>query len=187
MQIGNYVSMSELKRRGWTAMMIDGLLGKPDVTQANPYYRHAAPMKLYRIERVNYVESTPGFFIAKENAEKRKMSSCRAMETKREEARNWARSVFIQVPSLDREETVRNAIKSYNDSHFSPFFTASEDTDWSILRKITLVYIRHKMTDYEKVLEIIHGKVGVDSACDIIQERVHAKIIEVNPWLGVEE
>ena len=184
MQIGNYVSMSELKRRGWTAMMIDGLLGKPDVTQSNPYYRHAAQMKLYRIERVNYVESTPGFFIAKEEAEKRKMSSCRAIETKREEARNWARSVFIKVPSLDREETVRNAIKTYNDSHFSQ---ASNDSDWRTLREITLTYIREKMTDYETVLEIMHGKIGVDSASDIIQERVQAKIIEVNPWLGVEE
>jgi hypothetical protein len=184
MQIGNYVSGSELKRRGWTEKMIDVLLGKPDSTQANPYYRHAAQMNLYRIERVKYTESTPGFFIAKENAEKRKMSSCRAIETKREGARNWARSVFIQVPSLDREETVRNAIKTYNESHFSQ---ASNDSDWRTLREITLTYIRHKMTDYESLLEIMHGTIGVDSASDIIQERVQAKIIEVNPWLGVEE
>ena len=184
MQIGNYVSGSELKRRGWTEKMIDWLLKKPDVTQSNPYYRHAAPMKLYRIERVNYVESTPGFFIAKEKADKRKMSSCRAIETKREEARNWARSVFIKVPSLDREETVRNAIQSYNESHF---FQASNDSDWRTIRKTILSSIREKMTDYETVLEIMHGKIGVDSALDIIQERVQAKILEVNPWLGVEE
>lgn len=184
MQVENYVSRSELKRRGWTEKMIDWLLKKPDVTQSNPYYRHAAPMKLYRIERVNYVESTPGFFIAKEKADKRKMSSCRAMETKREEAKNWARSVFIKVPSLDREETVRNAIKTYNESHFSQ---ASTDSNWSTIREITLTYIREKMTDYETVLEIMHGEIGVDSALDIIQERVQAKILEVNPWLGAEE
>jgi len=41
--------------------MIRDLLGKPDMTVDNPYYSSAAPMRLWRLQRVEMSETSPEF------------------------------------------------------------------------------------------------------------------------------
>lgn len=53
-----YASMQALKERGWTATMIDDLLGEPDDYADNPHYKSAAPCKLYDLGRVTKAEAT---------------------------------------------------------------------------------------------------------------------------------
>jgi hypothetical protein len=50
-----------LKARGWTEAMIRELLGAPDVLTDNPHYKSAAPRRLWRLQKVQAAEGTPGF------------------------------------------------------------------------------------------------------------------------------
>lgn len=50
--------LSELSDRGWTPKLIEEHLGDPDHIKANPYYRRAAPMRLYNACRVTAAEQT---------------------------------------------------------------------------------------------------------------------------------
>lgn len=54
-------SVPELRARGWTEAMVQHLLGEPDQRVVNPYYRTAAPMRLYRAARVLAAEHSPSF------------------------------------------------------------------------------------------------------------------------------
>ena len=50
-----------LKRRRWTKKMIQMFYSTPSLQVPNPYYRNAAPMKLYRIAEVLKIEQTTDF------------------------------------------------------------------------------------------------------------------------------
>ena len=71
-----------LKERGWTESMIRSLLGKPDLYADNPYYKSAAPMRLWRLRRAEVIEGTPEFAAARERAERRCAAAAKAAETR---------------------------------------------------------------------------------------------------------
>ena len=56
------ICMSQLKERGWTASMIKKA-NLPFDIEENPYYKRAAPMRLYNIEDVEAFEATKAFYI----------------------------------------------------------------------------------------------------------------------------
>lgn len=72
-----------LKERGWTESMIRDLLGQPDLTVPNPYYRCAGEMRLWRLQRVQEVEATPEFTQRRERAERQCEAAARGADTKR--------------------------------------------------------------------------------------------------------
>jgi hypothetical protein len=59
------LSRSDLLRRGWTAGMIRKLLGGPNAFVTNPHYPSGAEMRLYYLLRVEAVEATSDFRMAK--------------------------------------------------------------------------------------------------------------------------
>jgi len=64
--------------------MVQHLLGEPDQRVVNPYYRTAAPMRLYRAARVLAAEQSPSFA---ERAAKAAARSARGRETAAHKAR----------------------------------------------------------------------------------------------------
>ncbi|MGH3189614.1 MAG: hypothetical protein ACRDPY_17905 [Streptosporangiaceae bacterium] len=72
-----------LKERGWTESMIRDLLGDPDLRVDNPHYKSAAPMRLWRLQRAEAIEATPGFAAARERGERQCAAATRAAETRR--------------------------------------------------------------------------------------------------------
>jgi ATP-dependent RNA helicase SUPV3L1/SUV3 len=52
------VTQATLRKRGWSRADIKSLLGEPDLILPNPNYHVAAPMKLYRVSRVEDAEAT---------------------------------------------------------------------------------------------------------------------------------
>ncbi len=71
-----------LKERGWTEAMIRDLLGKPDTLRDNPHYKSAAPMRLWRLQRVEAVEATPEFAQRRERATGQRVAAAKAVQTK---------------------------------------------------------------------------------------------------------
>jgi hypothetical protein len=72
-----------LAERGWTEAMIRDLLGEPDLMVDNPHYKSAAAMRLWRMQRAEAMEASPGFAQRKERAERQCAAAGKAAETKK--------------------------------------------------------------------------------------------------------
>ena len=70
-----YLTMADLRERGWTDAMIGEYLGEPDATRPNPRYWNAAPMKLYLPERVEAAEANPEWPERKARGARRRATS----------------------------------------------------------------------------------------------------------------
>lgn len=182
-----YISKSLLKlNRHWTDGLIKKFLGEPDKLEVNPCFKSAAPMCLYSMKKVKRIERRKTFKEAKAKSENLQRAALERAEKKRKEAIEFAKNVRIDIPQLKKGKTVGAAISQYN--RHAKFFKntddyVSRDSNWGILRRITINYIRHNKTLYEYWLRKTFGKVGVHEAHDILKERINEKIIERNPWL----
>jgi hypothetical protein len=61
----DYLGHAMLRTRGWTDPLISRFLAEPDVVRVNPFYASHPPRKLYLLERVEAIERTPEFLVAK--------------------------------------------------------------------------------------------------------------------------
>ena len=187
-----YLTTPRLKERGWTDTMIKKFLGEPDATRDNPHYKCAAPMKLYetkRVERVERRKSCKEYMAASAG---RKASAQKGVKTKLERALDYARTVGINVPTMDYDKVVKQACQSYNDWHqydrngmynidFIPADPLNSDKDF--LQRITINYLRHECSSYEQQLYKLFGKTGVNEAHDILQKRINDEIQRIYPEL----
>jgi hypothetical protein len=57
----DYTTSVGMAEHGWTKAMIRELLGEPDKLAPNPHYRSAAPMRLYKVERVLAIQNSYSF------------------------------------------------------------------------------------------------------------------------------
>ena len=188
-----YITKPHLKNRGWTDAMVKKFLGAPDMTKPNPHYKKAAPMGLWDAKRVSKAERSQEWQTEKEKSIGRKASAQKAVKTKTDKAKEFARTVDIHVPVMDYNEVVKKACWSYNDFHEYLFMErghdytpADMDSNPDFLCRITMNYLRHECTSYEKQLYKLFGKTGVHEAHDILQQRINAEIMRVYPQLNNE-
>lgn len=130
------------------------LLGDPDTTKPNPYYQNAAPMALYARQRVEE-------FIAKHGDEVvvsrgRSNAASKAVETKRTKGRAILEQSLRDLelrPVPDQSELISEVrdyiLYRYGESPECP------------TQKALCSFIRHNYTNYEAVLHLIKGKVGI--------------------------
>lgn len=188
----NYFSASGLKYRGWTDALIKRFLPEHDKECPNPHYRHAAPMRLYSAERVERIEESQAFKEAVEKSSKRKESAKKAVETKKQQAMNYALTVDISIPKMTIKELFEFACEHYNDRQLervgrggnwvydpvSPGFCSFE-----FLSRISVNFLRHECSEYEEHLEELYGVTGKQAAYETIKRRVNEAILEVYPEL----
>ena len=60
--------------------MIRALLGDADQTRPNPYYRKAAPMRLWSMRRIEEAEASPGFADRQAAGKRRSAASASAAD-----------------------------------------------------------------------------------------------------------
>lgn len=174
-----YYRSSELKQRGWTDGLIKKFLPKPDETKTNPVIKSAAPMKLYKIKRVERIEKSEKFIKEMENISRRKIAARKAVETKTAKTVEWANSVKINVPTLNRDKLLKKAIYHYKQFHD----TCVGSIDDEFAARISTNYIRHECTNYDMVLGALDGKVGRSKAYEIIKEKVNQTIKNQHKWI----
>src|ERR1700728_971659 len=109
-----WLSMPQLRERGWTPAMVRDLLGEPDELRPNPAYRTAPPMRLWSAERIADAEADPGFTARKSRAQNRSASSAKAAGRKRDELLEKVSAVEISVPQMSWNALVRGACAHYN-------------------------------------------------------------------------
>ena len=175
-----YYRSSELKQRGWTEGLIRKFLPKPDETKTNPIIRSAAPMKLYKIKRVEKIEKSEKFIKEMESISRRKIAARKAVETKTAKTIEWANSIKFNVPTFNKNKLLTKAIHHYE--QFQDTCVGSFDDEFAA--RISTNYIRHECTNYERVLGALGGKVGRAKAYEIIKQKVNQTIKNQHEWLN---
>ena len=186
-----YLSVSSLKGRGWTDALIRDYLKVPDKLCRNPFYSKAAPMRLYLSSRVKAIEISSEWQTAQDKSKLRKVSAARAVQTKTERLLAAVENTQVTVPFLPLPQVIQDACDSYNHFHNSLDFDhdwvqATPDSDAGFLARITVNYLRHRLSLYEKEIEKVFGKVGVRQAYKEINLKVYAAISEAYPSLSKE-
>lgn len=189
-----FLSVPALKARGWTARLIQIFLGAPDMTRPNPHYRNAAPMRLYARHRVEQIEQSADWPHLQERATQRKRQAADAVETKRLKMLQYVEAVQITVPVIAAGVLTQRACAHYNwrqderaerrgDWDVRP---ASPQSNGAFLARITVNYLRHVHSHYERELERIFGRVGVREGYLALNERVSCAIAAAYPHLAGE-
>lgn len=191
------MTVAALKReRGWTDGLIRKYLGQPDLVEPNPWYRNAAKIRYYRLERVVAAESASE--CANELAqaalkrEARRIAARKAVETRVarfcEEVRNWR--VKVQRRNLGRIEGA--ALSEFEDRRtIRGEYSELGDADTEFVERIMVNYIRHNLVEvddesYDEALELIEGRAGRSAAYDAFFGSVMSAIAETYPELAHE-
>ena len=98
------------------------------------------------------------------------------------------------VPQLDKETLINRACRNYNDMQDgrraegmrASELAATPASDEGFLARISVNYLRHRLTSYERNLEKVAGRVGVRDAVMEIRMKVFAAIGQAYPWLAEE-
>jgi hypothetical protein len=170
---------------------VQALLGEPDLVRANPHYRSAAPMRLYAIERVEQVEASDAYLQAVAHNATRREGARQAVQTKRQTLLEAVEALQIRVPVVEQAAVVERACQHYNWRQAAREWEdweepATPDSSPMFLDRITVNYLRHVLTTYERELEQVWGKVGVREAYHQINAKVYAAIAHAYPCLAEE-
>jgi hypothetical protein len=176
-----FFAVSEVRARGWTATMIERILGEPDQLTDNPH-GWGSMMRLYKAERVIQAEATPDFKAFVERGAKRraaaKAAAPVAVATKVRKALDWVEALGVVLEPEPFKEVERAAIDAYNNNDFhelksDPFKRrAGVRSDPWFLDRITVNFFRHECTGYDEQLERLFGKVGVWEASRALRAKV---------------
>ncbi|MEY9873572.1 hypothetical protein ABH931_003061 [Streptacidiphilus sp. MAP12-33] len=190
-----HLSLAGLRHRGWTPSMVAKLLGPPDLTVRNPHFRGAAPSRLYAVARVEAAETTDAFTALAGAASRRAACSRAASERRRRLVLTEIGGVQIHVPRLTPECLSRRALAHRNqrdaqracrreDHHALP--ARIDAAEPGALRRWQVNYLRHALTDYDALLDGLHGATGRAEAERLLRRRVYEAIGAAYPQLAAE-
>jgi hypothetical protein len=196
--VDSMLTMPQLKERGWTEAMVRDLLGEPDRRAPNPHYRSAPPMRLWAPDRVTDIEVGEDFAARLKSGKTRSAASVAAADKRREQLLDVVSGITVTVPQLSGDELARTAMRHRNDARaFHHSGAPRDDIEWvnpdapdavdsATLDRWKVNYLRHRLTDYERHLEEVAGKVGVRDAKSMIRREVYDAIAERYPSLAAE-
>lgn len=176
-----YLTQSAVIERGWTKSMLK-LLPTP-TEKRNPYYRKAAPMKLWAVSDVEAAEQTDAWRDAKEKADRRKANAAKAVATKtaklEAEVDAALKSVTVKRVNLMRLRNMTLEAKiAWYEEHRDDDSDPRTAPDFVIVRWM-VNFIRHKLVKYDEALDLWKGKTGISAEYPRFRNGVLAKIAEV--------
>lgn len=189
-----FCSKATLKLRGWTDGAIERFLDTPDKEAPNPHYKSVAPMKLYKLSRVEETEHSQEFLHFKAQSKPRLEASKKAVKTKRENLLHKVARLEIHIQRKNFEDIIVDAVESYNnfksnmamergDFDYQP---ATINSGKEFLNRITVNFLRHRCSSYERILDNIEGKVGKKEAYALLNQKIFQRITEIYPELKEE-
>ena len=172
--------------RKWTDRLIKKYMPVPDTIKNNPHFRRASEMKLYKISRVESIEKKELFLIDFQKTILRRKSSSKMVRTKKDNLLIQISELPISVEIIPRNELVPLVIDDYNDRNYFKDYLTFQDLDQSTLQRLTVNYIRHQLTSYNRYLDLILSKVGKEEGYRLLNERIYKCISESYPDLTGE-
>ena len=100
---------------------------------------------------------------AKAKAARRQCGAKTAVQTKRAALTQRVLEMHVSVETRPEHWVRRATIEAYNEWHWDGDGTA-EDAPAEYLERITVNFIRHNLTAYDRALEEVAGRVGIASA-----------------------
>ena len=181
------------KEHGFSERLVQELLGEPDATKPNPYWKAGAPMRLYDPARVEAAKKRREWKAYQPTRARRKAAGRKVSDEKRTETKEWAETVNIRFKKRT-PKNVQGARKSgfehwakmqYADD---PYFAKPrfKDIDGETLDRWAVNCLRHKFMDYDKRLFETFGKTGAREAYAIIRRRCLDMIAERFPAFAAE-
>lgn len=149
-------------------------------------------MKLYLISRVEAIEQGSEYKQFCETNKKRKDASIKAVKTKREKLLSRVAGWNIYIPRQNLADVIQDAISSYNERKVDRsdegfiYDPASNHSSKEFLYRITVNFLRHRCSPYERKLVDIAGKVGKKEAYILLNQNIFKKISEIYPELQAE-
>ena len=92
-------------------------------------------------------------------------------------------NIQTKIPYLSWGKLTKKSIKSYNDWNLDNEKYATINSDEHFLNRLRVNYLRHELTEYEKYLNQISGKVGGPAAYYAIKIKILDSIAVVYPTL----
>jgi hypothetical protein len=142
-------------------------------------------MRLYWHAGVESAEASVEFQEMQAKRQPRRDAAQRALETKRQTIADYVENLEISVPCLSRKELIERACNSYN-ANREGGSRAVPDAEPAFLERICVNYLRHCLTEYERHLEEIAGKVGTREAYLEVKSKVLDAIAAEYDWLADE-
>lgn len=186
--MSQYLTKTELAER-WSNSLIEKHCPQCSLEKPNPQYKRGSPMQLYEVGKIRYIESTDAFKADYQKVLKRKIAARERAQRKREEMKMYANGVQIKIPDIEKNKLIEKACCHYNswkewkEGGWDGEWRATPSSDESFLKRITINYLRHECTCYDKELEKFFKKVGVHEAHDLLRERINEAIKQKYEWL----
>lgn len=188
-------TLKTLKARGWTDKAIAAMLPQPEL-KTNPFYKCAAPMKLWVADIVIQQENTEEFAAVKAQKEKRQASARKAVATKKAHTKKHMQfyidriADFISVDMLSPEElrvqTLRAKQQWYNAHDRFEYVRDAENANEETIHRWEVNYLRHRMSDYDSMLDDSYDRVGWRECANLFRDVLFDRIAQVYPFLSEE-
>ncbi|QFR02464.1 hypothetical protein F9278_10105 [Streptomyces phaeolivaceus] len=178
--------------------MAHRLLGAADRLGANPRFRDAPRIRLYRLERVEAAERSEDFRAVAESSERRSEAVRAAMRRRREEILQRIRDEPIDVPRLAPGRLALRAAehRARREAEWGRAGDGTAAMDGPVthssldpLAPWKVGYLRHRLGHYDRFLDAWpgHGRgSGRAEAATLLRERICAAIAEAYPSLAQE-
>ncbi|MET9351087.1 hypothetical protein [Streptomyces termitum] len=184
-----YVSSAGVLRRGWTDGMVRELLGLPDVQGRDPRRWSPAPLRLYRLARVEALKRTPEF--ASVAARARAAGSAPGLRAavagraarRRDAVLAAVRAEPIEVPLLPPAELDRRAAR------YRRLLAARAPAGAVPVgppARWRVAYLRQCLARYDSLLDGLYGGTGRREAERLLRRRVYGAIAAAYPALAPE-
>lgn len=191
----DYTSRSELRNRHWTPKQL-ALLPAPEKTESNPVRETAPPTQLWLDATVARVERSSAFKALVRTPEiiaRQRASAQKAADTQRAAAMAAVDAISLKVRTMGDDTVRKHAIHAFNEradvlygergTHVGP---ATADSDPAFLDRITVDYIRYRLTKYDRHHRDLDGRFGHVAARELMKDRVFDAIAEAYPRWSAE-
>lgn len=185
------LTTSQIRDRGWSLSMISRFLGGHDDTRVNPFYRSAAPVKLYVEERVLEVEKREDFQSVLVKAQRRSQASQISAQIRTDAlCEEVLTRVRVNDMSYDRlrqkalqHKRRRDQERAIRRDEMLPSDDPAKASEEHIHRWM-VNYARHVLSNYDRVRDAYAGKVGVHHAAEAVRSTVLSIIAQKWPELA---
>lgn len=194
--VKEFITKSGLKERGWTEKAINMWL-TVDHESANPFYKSASPMKLYKISDVIKVEGTEEFQAWFEKKKSRATSYEKAIQTKKQKSMALMQTCIdrLKPPKRYPLRKIKKQAVHERVAYLRMIGRSEEAISIGVYepnKRQMCNYIRHNLVQgYDEDCWTCYGLVGVNECYLAYKSAVMDVIFSVYPelkydWRGVD-
>jgi hypothetical protein len=179
------ITLSELRKRGWTESLVEHFLPECQATMTNPHYKTGPRIKLYVMARVQAIEASAAFQAAAERAKPRREASRKAAVTRISRLTDMIERIAIAVPRFEWQTLIDKARKQYHVQATRPAPPAAPEAEGRPER-LAVNYLCHVIMLNHRYVADRRGRIGVRLARTEFRRKVLDAIAATYPALKSE-